>query len=681
MPSSVPTSAPARASLRLTVLLVISFAAYYAAGRIGLAAPFTSFNVSPVWPAAGVAPVLLYFFGFRLWPAIAAAAFAVNFGTGISTFAAVAIAFGNSASAVVGAGLLRRYLSPDAPLHRVRDVGLFISVVTALAPAVAATVGVSALVATGADPWSGFGSAWLVWWLGDAMGLLLLAPVLLSLRAVSPPPRPLLLNVAFAALSAYLVFDGQLFRQDVLAFLLFPFVVWGALRFSVAGSAITCLAIATIAVWQTAQGDGPFAHHDVLLNVAFLQVFLAVISMTGLFLGAAVGERGRAEDLLEREQALRRADARAAEIESRFRAVAETSAIAIYIHDGKRLLYINPAIETISGYGREEILAMDMWSLVHPECRAQMQAYVAARFRGDPAPHRYEFKLITRSGEERWVDFTGSVVQFEGRPCVLATALDVTERKRAEEALRVSERLATAGRMAAAIAHEINNPLEAMSNLIYLIDASPGLSPEVRGYVEKAQQSLQRVSQVARQTLSFYRDSTAPVAVRLDALADAVVDFYQQQISAAGVTINRSADHVPAVVAYPGELRQLLSNLLVNSLDAVGKGGNICIRFTAIGNSDGWQGVRIFFADDGPGIPHDLRARVFEPFFTTKGHKGTGLGLWVARGVVQKQGGRMRLRSGFLPGGRGTAFAVYLPAAPAALAAAAGLALKKGEQI
>ena len=663
--SSISLSAPAGVLRFYPVQLMVVFAAYYLFAHIGLAAPFTNSNVSPVWPAAGLGLVLFYRGGYRLWPGVFAAAFAANLFS-LPIAGAIATGFANTAGAATGAYLLRRMVSVQAPLQRLREIIPLVAVAATVGPAVAAAIGVTGLIAVGADPWSGFPLAWAVWWAGDAMGVLLVAPLLLALFHWSLSSRSLALlvgNVAAASATTFLIFDGSMVKDDVLAFLVFPFVIWAALRHWVLGAGMTTLGIAAVAVWQTAQGDGPFAQYDTMLNVFFLQLYLAVFSITGLLLGAVMSERVGAEELLEREQELRRADARALESESRFRAVAETAAIAIYIHDGKRLLYVNPAIEFSTGYTRDEILALDMWSIVHPDDRPRMQAYTLARFRGEPAPDRYEFRIIAKSGEERCIDFTGSMVEFEGKRCVLATAVDVTERKRAEEALRVSERLATAGRMAAAIAHEINNPLEAVTNILYLIETSPQLSPELHPRVRLAQQELERVAHVARQTLSFYRESSAPVAVNLPELLNAVIEFYRPKVAAAEVQVIRDYAEVPAMVGYPGELRQLFSNLLVNSLDAVGNGGSVNIRVRVARSARAGDGLRIVFIDDGPGIPRELRTRIFDPFFTTKGQKGTGLGLWVGRGVVQKHGGAIRVRSGFLSGKRGAAFAVFLPLA------------------
>jgi signal transduction histidine kinase len=287
--------------LRVTLV----FALYLASGRFGLAAPFTSGNVSPFWPAAGIALAGVLLWGYQVWPGIALGAFLVNYFTPIPVLAAAGIAAGNTLAALV-AGFLLRKARFDPKLECLRDVLALIAFGALASPLVAAVAGNTTLSLTHVKAWSGFHTALAVWWFGDAMGVLIGAPVALGSarlgrgeeRVFRPELGFLLVGSAFTALAIF----SQSFRldagNDVLAFAVFPFVIWAAVRFSLAGASTVCLVITLIAVWGTAHGSGPFVKRDPLHNAVLLQLFLSALSVIGLLLAAIIGERTRAEGAL-----------------------------------------------------------------------------------------------------------------------------------------------------------------------------------------------------------------------------------------------------------------------------------------------------------------------------------------------------------------------------------------------
>ena len=246
--------------------------------------------------------------------------------------------------------------------------------------------------------------------------------------------------------------------------------------------------------------------------------------------------------------------------------------------------------------------------------------------------------------------------------CVV-TLFDIEERKRSEEALRNSERLAATGRLAAVIAHEINNPLESVVNLLYLIQCDPSLSAQVAEFVQTAQAELGRVAHITRQTLAFHRESSEPTELEVSALIESIVYLHSPRMVANEIDLVRDLRYQGALRGYQSELRQLLSNILGNAIEACGRNGRVWLRvYRAIEHTAARrQGVRIVIADSGPGIAGRDRHRIFEPFFTTKGEKGTGLGLWVSQGIVQKHRGSLRVWSSTRPGRTGTVFSVFLP--------------------
>ncbi|HEY6352705.1 MAG TPA: ATP-binding protein [Candidatus Angelobacter sp.] len=249
------------------------------------------------------------------------------------------------------------------------------------------------------------------------------------------------------------------------------------------------------------------------------------------------------------------------------------------------------------------------------------------------------------SGEQR----TGSIV-------VLA---DITERKMAEESLRNSEKLAATGRLAHTIAHEINNPLEALTNLIYLAQHS-AQKPEVRDYLSLAQKELQRVSRITKQVLSFHREASSPVTVDLHELLNTVLSLYATQMESKQIKVCYDEALAPKIKGLPGELQQVLSNLLGNAIDATPANGSIRVRLRPA-SYNGVAGVRLTVHDTGTGIRAAIRQKIFEPFFTTKELKGSGLGLWLSRNIILKHQGTLRFRSSVRPGRSGTSFSIFLP--------------------
>jgi signal transduction histidine kinase len=245
----------------------------------------------------------------------------------------------------------------------------------------------------------------------------------------------------------------------------------------------------------------------------------------------------------------------------------------------------------------------------------------------------------------------------------LLIGTDNSARKQAEEALLRSEMLASAGRMAASIAHEINNPLEAILNTLYIVRTDPGLPASAREYLDIADGELMRIAHITRQTLGFYREFSAATSNSVGALMDSVVNLLQAKIRSNAATVEQQCDENLKVMGIAGELRQILANLLANSLDAIGHGGQIVLRAAAsVDPRNGRHCVRITVSDGGCGMNAATTKQIFDPFFTTKGTVGTGLGLWVCKQLVEKNHGCIQVRSSTDGERRGTTFSLVLPA-------------------
>jgi PAS domain S-box-containing protein len=245
---------------------------------------------------------------------------------------------------------------------------------------------------------------------------------------------------------------------------------------------------------------------------------------------------------------------------------------------------------------------------------------------------------------------------------VSCAAIDITDRKRTQEALIRSEKLASAGRLAASIAHEINNPLEAVTNLLYLTRHVTNLPDEAQQYISMASEELERVAHITRQSLGFYREPSTAQTTSLAGVLQSAIELFRGKQRKQNITIRQEWKEDIEIEAVGGELRQVFCNLLSNSIEAMKRGGEIRIRLGEChAHGNGRQYARVTIADDGCGVPRENRAQIFEPFFTTRSSTGTGLGLWVSKQLVEKHGGRIRLRSNTDADVHGTVVVIFLP--------------------
>lgn len=236
---------------------------------------------------------------------------------------------------------------------------------------------------------------------------------------------------------------------------------------------------------------------------------------------------------------------------------------------------------------------------------------------------------------------------------------DATYDRKSQEVLRKTEKLAAAARLAATVAHEINNPLEAVGNLIYLAKATAGMPAAATQQLTLAESELERVSHITRQTLGFYHETNAPDRVEVPVLVESVLKLYANKFRSKNIAVECDLGECPPIQGWPGELKQLISNLVSNAADAVSANGTLKVKLSCIENADGSQ-VQLIIEDDGPGIAAEHMDRIFEPFFTTKKDVGTGLGLWVAREIAERHGGDIHVQSRTGASGHGTVFTVLL---------------------
>jgi PAS domain S-box-containing protein len=279
--------------------------------------------------------------------------------------------------------------------------------------------------------------------------------------------------------------------------------------------------------------------------------------------------------------------------------------------------------------------------------------------------YEVEYRTQCPDGSQRWIAARGQVVGgANGRPAkLMGVAIDVSRQKLAEESLIKNEKLATVGRLAATIAHEINNPLAGVTNLLYLLRTNESLDATAREYLALAEQELGRVTHISNQALGFYRDTKAPVPIDLGKALRDIVALYQGRLSAKNIKVDIRCELKVEVIALAGEIRQVMSNLIVNAIDAMPPGGILGVRSrrSREWKNGGIAGVRFTIADTGCGINSEQRKNLFEPFYTTKQDVGTGLGLWISKQLIEKHSGSIRFRSSVRSPKHGTAFSVFLP--------------------
>lgn len=298
---------------------------------------------------------------------------------------------------------------------------------------------------------------------------------------------------------------------------------------------------------------------------------------------------------------------------------------------------------------------------IHPDDRQQVHRAIT-RAMAQSGDYEVQYRVVFEGKDVHWLEARGQTVLM-GNTAVrmMGVAIDITSSKLAEEALLRSEKIAATGRLAASIAHEINNPLAAVTNVLYILRTRQDMPKSALEFVRTAEQELARVSHITKQTLAFYREISKPILTSVPSLLDEVLSVYSRNVEEKHATILRRYGNVEELLAFPGELRQVFSNLVLNALEAITTAGKVAVRVRRDRLSKMQPGIRITVADNGSGIASENLSRIFEPFFTTKDSKGTGLGLWVSQGIVQKHGGTLRVRSRDHGKNQGACFTVFLP--------------------
>jgi PAS domain S-box-containing protein len=457
--------------------------AYFLAGKFGLALAAVNASVSPVWPPTGIAFASFLLLGPRIWPAILLGAFLVNVTTTGSVATSLGIAIGNTVEGRLGADLVRRFANGRGVFNRARDVVKFVVLGGLVSTAVSATIGVSSLTLGGAANWREYPAIWLTWWLGDAVGALVVGPVIVLWCARLAAPRSWWRVLEGAALFATVMAVGALvffgFVGQPLTFLCLPPMIWAAFRFGQRETAAAIAVLSTLAIWGTVHGLGPFAEGRPNEALLLLQAFLGTMAVMSIMIAAVVAERKRDEAAL-----------------AHLASIVEFSDDAIISKtlDGVITSW-NAGAERLFGYTAAEAMGRSISILIPPDHPNELLRILARLKRGEHI-QPYETARIRKDGTRVQVSVTVSPLRSSSGRIIGASAIgrDVTEKKQAEATLREAETLRLVASLAVAAAHEINNPLTVVSGELQLLARQAGPGPGMR--IAAMLEALERIREV-----------------------------------------------------------------------------------------------------------------------------------------------------------------------------------------
>jgi PAS domain S-box-containing protein len=631
----------ARRHVRGTVCFLLIAGSYYGAAKLGMSLSVSRGVITPVWAPSGIALASLLILGTRYWPAVATAAFLANATSGAAIAVAAGIAVGNTLAAVVGALLVQR-IGFRIALDRVRSVLALVIGGALVSTMISATNGVTVLTLAGDRPDS-YGSAWLLWWFGDAMGVLIVAPFLLVLYDAwrrGPPRRARLLEGA-AVLLAIVAAGAVVFLAGGwrYPYLIFPFLLWAAIRFRQVGAAVAGFVVGALGTWGAVDGSVPLGGETATERVQLAQAAFAVVVVSLLVVGATLAER----------EAGRRTLALTATRLGEAQAIAH---IGSWEWDIERdaVLWSDELHRMFGHDKREEPLTYETYlGLVHPNDRGFVEETVRRAFE-DGRPFAVEHRVLKPDGEERIVLGRGRVVSRDGRPVRMAgTAQDVTEQRQVQ---RLRDDILSA------VSHELRTPLTSVLGFSLTLERHRDLSPETMDETIAAlAEAARRLDRLISDLLDVERFRRGLVALRRERVdVAALVQRVARESSVDGRELRLDCRPVVAEVDE-AKLERIVENLVVNAAKHTPPGTAIEVTLQAHGRD-----LELVVSDEGPGVPDEFKEVVFETF--NRGPNilsltsGAGIGLTLVARFAAVHGGRSWVEDG--PTG-GAAFHVVLP--------------------
>jgi two-component system CheB/CheR fusion protein len=651
---------------------------YFVAARLGLSMASLAEQVSPVWPPTGIALATLLLLGRGFWPGVTLGALAANAMTSAPLATACGIAVGNTLEAIVGAALLER-VGFRTSLERVRDVAALIVCAALASTTLSATIGVASLCLGGVQPWAAFGPLWSVWWIGDLMGALVVAPALLVWARIEPmgwSVRRRLEAVVLVAATVAITLIAFAGRQSgsttryPLQYAILPVIVWGALRFRQTGATMLTFLLSSMAIASTLAGTGPFAASATNEGLILLQLFLAVVAVTGLFLGAAMSERNAAERRHAEDYA------RLEVGEERLRLALDAAHMGVWdwnLATGD----IKPSrsLEAIFGLppGGFGGTYASFEELVHPDDRGRVNAALATAVEQGTG-YEAEYRTMWADGSVHWIAARGQFLRdASGRPVrMLGVGTDVTTRKQLEEKLRDhAGRLAEADQrkdeFLAMLAHELRNPLAPVLHALELLRLAGGDPADVERARAVLDRQIRHLVRLVEDLLDISRITWGKIALRTERVELVRIVASAEEIARPQLEMRRHR----LTIALPPEpvwldadatrLAEVLANLLDNAAKYTPEGGSVWLTAERALTQ-----VVIRVRDTGSGMSPQVLARAFDLFAQgeptlDRPHGGLGIGLTLVRRLVELHGGRVAAASD--GPGLGTEVTLWLPVA------------------
>lgn len=681
---------------RRAVLLVLLTGAYVLAGRLGLLLAVVNDSASAVWPPTGLAFATLLLIGLRAWPVVLIGAFIVNLTTSGAGGASALIALGNTLEAVTGAWLVQRYAGGAAVFDSPRTIFRFTCLAAAGATAIAATVGVSALLLGGLASKEQAGSIWFTWWLGDAVGALIVTPLVVSwARPRDSAWRPSQGIEAAALVATIAVVLVVVFGNSPtgaahypLTFVVAPVLLWSAFRFGIRETVTAAAVVSGFALAGTLRGWGPFARSSPNESLLLLQAFGGLTTTMVLCVAAEVKRRRTIEmDIRTLNDALERSIGERTEqlhvVNQRLVEAQRVAHVGSWEWDIHRnTLWWSEELYRIYGVDPDDLSGYETYlTRLHPADRERVDGTVRQAL-ADGRPFTFEHRIVRPDGSVRVVQSAGQVAAGpDGRPArMLGIAHDITERHQAEEeraqlihaqaARHEAEQTSRAkDEFVAILSHELRTPLNAALGWAKILDGLPPGDPKGARALDAIVRNLSIQSRLVSDIVDVSRITRGGIAVEwkpvdVPALFDAAIETVREAATLRQVTIAVELPDQPvSLIGDADRLRQVLWNLLSNGVRFGREGGQV--RLAARNDGDD---VVLSVADDGPGIDPAFLPYVFEPFRQAdaspkRQHDGLGLGLSIARHIVEQHGGTVSAANGE---SGGAVFTVRLPARRAA---------------
>ncbi len=649
---------------------------YVAVALVALVFFATNRTPAAIWPATGLLLAFMLIFPRRMWPGIVAAGFvaatAANFITGKSLLISLGLGGVDALEGLLSAVLLTVFVGPRIRFTRLHELAglLFLSVM--VGNGIAAFWGAGVFRAAGVPYWYG----WCLWMLSHGIGTLTVTPCVVSWSQAGTRWRDLstirkaeafFLLLALTVVSV-LIFGGESWSSMALPYVVFPLLVWAALRFGVQGASAAAMSLAAIAVWYTSHGMGPFAvlagsSIEKLLQV---QSFVAAALACSLVPAIVIGERKEAEEKLRQSEA-------------RLGLAQEIAGVGSFVLDradqhsrwSEQMFRITGRDPSAKEPSRAEFLT---W--VHPEDRDCVQSSYDQIFQNGK-PFEIDFRYICPDGSWKQLHAIARPETDARTKAITAfgTMMDLTDRRRIEEQLRQAQKMEAVGRLAGGVAHDFNNLLGVIIGYTELATADLSPGDPLRGKIEPISKAAVRAASLTSQLLAFSRRQVLkPEELDLNRVITDLEAMLRRLIGEKVEIITDLQSPLPLVKADPGQMDQVIMNLAVNSRDAMPGGGKLRIRTTRFfcrTTPEGYTGkipageyVMLTVSDAGHGMDAFTKAHLFEPFFTTKEKgKGTGLGLSTVYGIVSQSKGHIWAESEV---GQGTDIHIVLPAIKAA---------------